>query len=209
MPGVTDVWSSLHKDDPNQSAPTWLLIANKRANVFFDDVQDSGTGALGAQVPVDVVEMHPVEADIVGYNYQDDDESTIDIMLVYNDSIIYLPAAFGGGVAIAITGGDFSSSPPFINVAGMVNVSIGPYSMFDGNDPWMPFGAGHEMGHALLNSGFAMHGEAAANGLLSNPLSALEILDATKRLSAEEDSKARSESGPGSGGPALLQKDSN
>src|SRR5690606_7133020 len=151
------------------------------------------------------------EGNVLGLNFKDDDEETIDLVVV---PLGTLPGVVG------ISGGDLRAS----NLPGCQHTMFVEETAVDGQDLLLPFDAtrrfalaftvSHEAGHVLFDEEFPGNDSDPENyghslddrNLLFRRTSTFETLDATKRLTMDQNTDARADSGPQTT-PSLLHRE--
>ncbi|MGH9251954.1 MAG: hypothetical protein ACRD0W_20920, partial [Acidimicrobiales bacterium] len=142
-----------------------------------------------------------LEGSVLGLNFADASQSTIDVVVVDNIGILS-PTTLGA------TGGDFLLA----NLPGWHNLAIIRRAAADGSAGFTLV-AGHEIGHALMDGGNPIHARApfqlptspiATN--LFQPFNTADTIGGAKRLDAEQNTRARTSSGPATVPPLLLAR---
>lgn len=186
---------------PDQVPPgnfdRWLVIVDKGQNVTFENWSDTFANldfnptVLNYTMPV-----NETEGNVLGLNFKDDDDQTIDLFA----------ASEVPGDTLGFAGyDDIADALP-----GLVNTIVIGEASADQFDDY-PTVAGHEVGHVLFNKDFPgddpnNDGHSTTSTNLMYPVaSQKETYSATKRLTPYQHSDARADSGPGSDGPVLLQ----
>lgn len=181
----------------------FLVVVNRGTNVAFANVATTVVGLLFIVPALNFTDdITLLEGTVLGLNFADQNLSTIDLIVV--DNVPLLPPRN----LLGATGGDFLS----VNLPAWHNVSIVQQVAADGSAP-RSLVAGHEMGHALMDGGDAIHARApfqlptspiATN--LFQPFNTPDTIGGAKRLDAEQNTRARARSGPATVPPLLQQR---
>jgi len=179
----------------------FLVVVNRGTAVTFANTATTVAGLVFQVPPLNFTDdITLLEGSVLGLNFADASQSTIDVVVV--DNVPLLPPRN----LIGATGGDFLLA----NLPGWHNLSIIQQRTADGSAGFTLV-AGHEMGHALMDGGDAVHARAPfqlptspiATNLLQ-PVNTVDAIGAGKRLDAEQNTRARTSSGPATV-PPLLQ----
>jgi outer membrane protein OmpA-like peptidoglycan-associated protein len=171
----------------------FLVLVNRGTNVAFANTGTTVAGLVFREPVLDFTnDITLLEGSVLGLNFADQNPSTIDVIVVGN--VPLLPPQNLNGAA----GGDSVSA----NLPGWHNVAIIQQAAADGSAP-LALVPGHEMGHVLLDGGPEIHSTIATN--LMNKSSTPDAIGGSKRLRAEQNTTARTQSGPATV-PALLHK---
>jgi len=169
----------------------FIVMVNKGQEVNFANINNNIPSVLFQEPALNFTdEINSLEGSVLGLNFSDNDLSNVDMIAV--GRIHVLPPSD------AATGGDFLSA----HLPGWHNVCIIREEGVDTSDADQPFLAGHEMSHALLDGGNGLHSN-LPNNLVRQFQSAVDTLDATKRLTVDQNIRARLRSGPNTVPPLL------
>jgi hypothetical protein len=173
-----------------------LVLVNKGQSVTFAGIQNNVTGVVFT-VPVlnytDDISL--IEGSVLGLNFKDADPMAITMIAVTDITIL--------GGSDAATGGDYLQT----NLPGWHNVSFLREPVVDSDDSTYPTGAGHEMGHALFDTGNPGHHGTSTNVFYAfENRVAPETFASRKRLTDAQNTDARTKSGPTSTQPILQRK---
>jgi hypothetical protein len=206
---VPNITAQHHPHTLDENENYWLVLVDRGSVVKFP-VAKSTT----ANVSINAPQLHfakrndigQLGGNVLGLNFKDEDEQTIDLFTV---------PLFALDGAVGRSGGDLRE--PYL--PGMQNTILVYETAVDGrdlpmNNPFvnrsraLPFTAGHEAGHVLFDESFPGdvkgHSPDSLNLLFKIP-STYETLDATKRLTSDQNTDARADSGPDTT-PALLHR---
>jgi hypothetical protein len=172
-----------------------LIMVNKGHSVTFASMRNTVTGVVFTEPVLDYTDdISLLEGSVLGLNFQDADRKVITMIAVTDITIL--------GGSDAATGGDYLQA----NLPGWHNVSFLREPVVDADDSTYPTGAGHEMGHALFNTGNPGHHATSTNVFYAfENRVAPETLASRKRLTDAQNTLARSNSAA-SANPILQQR---
>jgi len=189
--------------DQNDKFEGWIVLVNKGHNVNFANPQHPQGVRIGVpRLDFSSIEdgnknkpLKTLELACLSLNYKDKDydDATIDVFVVGKARIKDNLSGMAGGDCLA------DRIPAWHNV-----VFVQAYGV-DAEIPTYPFLLAHELGHVLLDGDDTIHQDDTTN-LMHSPVSEIDSVGATKRLTPEQHNRAREKSGPGSAGPVLLKK---
>jgi hypothetical protein len=174
----------------------FIVLVNKGQDVTFTAINSTVPSVL-FQVPAlnftDDISL--LEGSVLGLNFSDTNRSTIDIITVGTVTIL--------GTLAGATGGDFLLT----NLPGWHNLCImrQECAQADATAGAFIFIAGHEMGHALFDGSNNLHSPLNTN-IFRATVSANDTINAAKRLTGTQNTRARQRSGPTTTPPLLLKK---
>lgn len=171
----------------------FIVLVNKGRAVTFANINTTVPSVVFQEPALNFTdEINLLEGSVLGLNFKDNDPSTIDMIAVGKVHVL--------GTSDAATGGDFLAT----NLPGWHNASIIREEGVDASDADQPFLAGHEMGHALFDGSNDIHSPIATN-IFTQFQSGVDTINATKRLTEDQNTRARDRSGPNTV-PPLLRK---
>jgi hypothetical protein len=172
----------------------WLVLVNKGNEVTFANIASSVPSVTFIEPVLNFNDdINLLEGSVLGLNFMDSDNKTVDMIAVKDIQVLGRDAAAGGDYLAA-------------SLPGWRNVAILRETVVDGNDASCPTGAGHEMGHVLFDVGNAGHSSTSYNLFYASETANVpETLASPKRLTDAQNTDARTDSGP-STTPPLLQK---
>jgi hypothetical protein len=169
------------------------VVVNRGSDVNFRNLQ-TVPGVTFTEPTLNVNDgITPIEGSILGLNFEDTDDSSLDYIAVPNGDVLN-PGTLGA------TGGDYLQS----NLPGWHNLCIIREDCVDTSDAGWPILAGHEAGHAIFdidNGGHSLN----PNNLFFATATSVQSYNAPKRLTDAQNLDARTDSGPGTPN-ALLKK---
>lgn len=172
-----------------------IVMVNARRNMGFANLASS-VPTLVFQVPLlnfgDGLSF--LEGSVLALNFGNPNRSIIEIFAVSNNLVVGARGRAGADVHA-------NGLPGWHNRAFLIKNAV------DFDDALLPFTAGHEVGHILLNAfgTFPVHHPTSTN-LLKSGTDTVDTINASKRLDDAQNSRARAQSGPGSPGPLLLNQ---
>lgn len=173
----------------------FIVLINRRQEVDFANI-NSTVATVVFQEPAlnfsDTISL--LEGSVLGLNFNDNNPSTIDMIGVGRVNVLQAPTD-------GATGGDFLAA----NLPGWHNLCILREEGIDNSDAGHPFLAGHEMGHALFDGSNELHSPLLTN-LFRATVNVADTIGATKRLTEDQNTRARLRSGPDTVPPLLLRR---
>jgi len=172
----------------------FFVMVNKGTNVTFQN----SIKPAGVEFGLPVFNLNDfldaLEAFILVCNFRDNDDATIEMFAIDTP---YIFVKDNSGVA-------FGEKIPTdtIKIPALINTTFLKETAVDADDTDDPFCAGHEIGHILFDGDD--HSTIPTN-LFKAPASTTEGYDKTKRLTSDQNTDARNDSGPNAV-PAILKK---
>jgi len=194
--GLPDTSSYDHGDDG-------LVLVGKGEDAAFSDFASTVGSVIFEEPPLNTTDdITVLEGAILGLNFRDNDPETIEMIAV---GAVWIEAAYGIGGGDA-WGGRYS---------GWKNMAMIRAPQAVAAPTIRPFTAGHEFGHVILNDDVIFHSTVTTNLMRSgtsdtDESTGVNAYNASKRLNndpiRDQNSAARTESGPTSASPRLLKK---
>ncbi|MEO1091405.1 MAG: peptidoglycan-binding protein [Pseudomonadota bacterium] len=178
----------------------FVVLVNPRQDVDFDLIANVPPGLVVQEPALNFTnDINLLEGTVLGLNFNDGNLSTLDVIAIGQVNIQLSP---GGPILAGATGGDFLAT----NLPAWQNLCIIQEQAVDASDAIFPYVAGHEVGHAILDGGNAIHHPAATNIFNAGPLPATDTIGGAKRLDEPQNVRARARSGPTTVPPLLRQR---